>query len=188
MAITIGSNYVRSNTTLGIRPNNTEVASYLTNGMRSGSKMPAFVATGNGGWYYRDQLGGSNTNWTQIGWQVDQQNAGSYGFNTSQGRYYAPVTGRYFIYGSSYMYCNTNSTSCYMHFMFGVNGSRNFNNGREPYSIYGHGTPNNYVDGIVHSTNIQLSQGQYISFLTPWASSQSRVHGNHTLFCGCFLG
>ena len=189
MTIEIGSNYLQSNTNLDINPEGTTVVSYLTNGLRSGNnKVPAFMATGNGGWYYRNQLGGSDTEWANIGWQVSQQSPGSYGFNTSQGRYYAPISGRYYFYASSYFYCNTNSTNCYMHFMFGLNGNRAFNNGRQPYSIYAHGTPYNHSDGIVHSTNVYLAQGQYMSLKTPWASNNSRVHGNYTLFCGCFLG
>ena len=189
MTIIIGSNFIRSNTELRIQPAGTESARYLTNGIRfSNNRVPAFTASGNGGWRYRDQMGGSNSQWSNIQWQVSQQGAGSFGFNAGQGRYYAPVSGRYYFYASSYMYCDNNSTGCYMHFMFGVNGNRNFNNGREPYSIYGHGTPNNYVDGIVHSTNVSLTQGQYVSLQTPWASNSSRVHGNHTLFCGCFMG
>lgn len=190
MAITIGSNYIRSNTDLRIQPAGTEVAYYLTNGLRrSNNRVPAFNASGNGGWRYRDQLGGNdNDGWGNIQWQVSQQGAGGFGFQTGTGRYFAPVTGRYYFFASSYMYCDNNSTGCYMHFMFSVNGNKAFNNGRNPYSIYGHGTPYNHVDGIVHSTNVSLTQGQYVSIRSPWASNSSRVHGNHTLFCGCFLG
>lgn len=193
MAITIGSNYVRSNTDLQMRVNNgTTVAVYQTNGIRySNSRVPAFTASGQGGWYYSDQMGGDNAEWIDSNisgwtWQVSQQNAGSYGF--SGGRYYAPVTGRYYFYASTYMYCNTNSTNCYMHFLLAKNGSPSFNNGRTPYSIYGHGTQNNYVDGCVHSTEIDLTQGQYVNIECRGQRSNSRTHGNHTLFCGALMG
>lgn len=190
MAITIGSDYIASSTTLDMQPGGNTSASFRTDGIRnSNNKVPAFYASGSGGWYYRTQMGGNGTQWYGISgwtWTVNQQGAGAYGFD--DGRYYAPVTGRYYFYASSYFYCDDNATDCYIHFMFGRNGSRNFNNGREPYSIYAHGTANNHSDGIVHSTNVYLTEGQYFSIQTPWAGGESRAHGDHTLFCGCLMG
>ena len=91
MAITIGSNYIRSNTDLQMRVNNgTTVAVYQTNGIRySNSRVPAFTASGQGGWYYSGQMGGDNAEWIDSNisgwtWQVSQQNAGSYGFSGGQ--------------------------------------------------------------------------------------------------------
>ena len=194
MAITIGSNYIRSNTDLQMRVNNgTTVAIYNTNGTRySNSRVPAFYASGQGGWYYSGQMGGDNAEWIDSNisgwtWQVSQQNAGSYGF--SAGRYYAPISGRYYFYASTYMYCDTNSTACYMHFLFARNGGTGYNaTGRTPYSIYGHGTQNNYVDGVVQGTEMNLTQGQYCVIECRGQRNNSRTHGNHTYFAGCFLG
>ena len=67
-------------------------------------------------------------------------------------------------------------------------GSLSFNNGRSPYSIYGHGTPYNHIDGINHSTNMDLTQGQYATIQSPWNTGATRVYASHTLFCGVLVG
>jgi len=192
MAITIGSNYIAASSDLNMQPGGTTTAYYNTQAIRSGnSRTPAFNAAGTNGWRYRDQMGGNGAEWTggRIGgWAVQQQGAGSYGFNASQGRYYAPITGRYYFYAQTYMRCDNNATNCYIHFMFGVNGNRAYNNGRNPYNIYSHGTQNNYPDGINTSVSINLSAGQYISLIPPWASNNSRIYGAHTIFCGGLIG
>jgi hypothetical protein len=198
MALTIDGNYLASSDSLSLKPSGTLTNFFNASGQRnSNGKLPAFNASGIGGWYYASQMGGASAEWIDgtIGagtngqtwaWQVTQTGAGSYGFDG--GRYYAPVTGRYYFYTSTYMYCDTNSTNCYIHFMFGKNGDRSFNNGRPPYSIYGHGAHNNYIDGIVHSTEIDLNEGQYISILPTGQRQNSRTHGNHCLFAGCLMG
>ena len=72
--------------------------------------------------------------------------------------------------------------------MFGKNGATNFNNGRAPYSIFAHGNNYNHSDGIVHSTNVDLSQGQYMTIQCPWNTGTTRCLGAHTLFCGALIG
>ena len=189
MSINFTSDGINSNTNLAIRPNSVnDNLYYYANGSRYSARTPAFHAAGTSGWTYGGQIGGSNVEWgSALGWTNTQQGAGSYGFNNSQGRYYAPVTGRYYFYASTYFY-NDNNSYNYIHFMFGKNGSVSFNNGRSPYSIFAHGTPNNHVDGIVHSTNVDLSQGQYMTIQTPWNVGVTRAYGNYTLFCGALIG
>lgn len=191
MSITIGPDYVSSNSDLLIQPSGTTAVNFSTSGTRTSSKVPAFNCSGSGGWYYKAQMADANewieaniSGWT---WSVNQQGAGAYGFD--KGRYYAPVSGRYYFYASSYMYCDTNATSCYLHFQLAKNGTIGYSSvGRTPYNIYGHGTGNGYVDGIVTAAEMVLTQGQYVSIVTPGQRANSRTHGNHTLFCGCLMG
>lgn len=188
MAITITSDNIISSDLLNIRPNGVQYPLYYhANGTRYSSLTPAFTASGQGGWLYGGQIG-NGAEWGSIfSWNSIQQGAGSYGFNNSQGRFYAPVTGRYYFYASTYFYNDNNSYS-YIHFMFGKNGSISFNNGRSPYSIFGHGNNNNHADGVVHSTNVDLVQGQYMTIQTPWNVGTTRAYASHTLYCGALIG
>ena len=185
MAITIGPDYVASSSNLLMQPAGTTTAEYDTQAIRNGNgKTPAFNASGTAGWLYRSQIG-NDVEWaSSLAWAIQQQGAGSYGFDTSNGRYYAPITGRYYFYASTYFRCDTNTDNCYIHFMFGKNGARTYNNGRQPYNIYAHNTQNNYPDGINTSVCCNLSEGQYMVMKCPWASNNSRAYAAHTIFCG----
>lgn len=188
MAITITDQSIISNTDLNIRPNGAQSPlSYFTDGARFSNRSPAFTASGTNAWIYGGQIG-NGAEWGAIlGWTSVQQGAGSYGFNNSQGRFYAPVTGRYYFYTSTYMY-NDNNSYNYIHFMFGKNGSIAFNNGRSPYSIFAHGNSYNHADGVTHSTNVDLVQGQYMTIQSPWNTGATRIYGAHTIFCGALIG
>jgi len=189
MAITFTSSNIISDTDLRIRPGNVDYPLYYyTNGVRYTNRKPAFTAMGTVGWLYGNQIG-NGAQWGSVfGWTSSQTGAGSYGYNNSQGRYYAPVSGRYYFYTSTYHYNNNNSYE-YIHYMFGKNGTTAFNNGRNPYSIYGHGTSYNRADGMVHSTNVYLAQGQYMSIQSPWnVGGNQRVYAAHTVFSGCLVG
>lgn len=190
MSITIGSDYISGSTNLEFQPNGGgTVMNYLTNGIRQSTSVPAFTAAGTVAWTYRDQVGGSDVEWgSTLGWTSSQQGAGSYGFDNTNGRYYAPVTGRYYFTASTYAHCDTNTSNCYFHFMFALNGARNYNSGKNPYNIYMHGTNNNYPDGCMTTVSMQLSAGQYMCLKVPWASNNSRIYGNHTMFGGCLIG
>ena len=151
--------------------------------------QPAFNATGAGGWTYSTSFGSAG--WIELGstmgWSVTQQGAGSYGFSTSTGRYTAPVTGKYYFYGSVYYNDSSNSTANYIHFLFGVNGSPSWNVGGTPYNIYGHGEAREYSDGISVSGVISLSAGDYVSLRPYWAGSGGRMYCNYSLFCGYLI-
>jgi hypothetical protein len=153
------------------------------------STQPAFNANGTGTWYYSPSFSGPG--WCElnstIGWQVNQQGAGSYGFSTSTGRYTAPITGKYFFYASTHYYNDTNSTANYIHFLFGVNGSPSWNVGGTPYNIYAHGEKAYYPDGINVSAVISLSVGDYVSLRPYWAGTSGRMYGYYTLFCGYLM-
>ncbi len=151
--------------------------------------QPAFNASGTGGWTYRSSFGSAG--WLELGspmgWTISQQAAGSYGFNTSTGRYTAPVAGKYYFYGSMYYHNDDNSTSNYIHFLLGVNGSPSWNVGGTPYNIYGHGEKANHSDGISVSGIINLGVGDYVSLRPYWSGSSGRIYAYYTLFCGYLI-
>jgi len=187
MAITITGSNIISDGLMNIRPNSAQYPLYYyADGRRYSNLTPAFYASPTVGWIYGGQIGNGAEWGSVMGWTWTQQGAGSYGFN-SQGRFYAPVTGRYYFYASTYLY-NDNNSYNYIHFMFGKNGSISFNNGRSPYSMFAHGNSYNHGDGVVHSTNVDLSQGQYMTIQTPWNVGATRVYGAHTIFCGALIG
>jgi len=173
--------YAATGGSLGISGNLT-----VDNNVRIAAQ-PAFNASGTvGSWIYGTSFGGPG--WVEInstvGWAVNQQGAGSYGFSTSTGRYTAPVAGRYFFHASAYYYNDANSTANYIHFLFGVNGSPSWNVGDTPYNIYSHGEVAGYSDGINVSAVISLGVGDYVSLRPYWAGTQGRIIGSYTLFCG----
>jgi hypothetical protein len=192
MPITITGNQIISNVDLNIRPNGVQSPlSYLTNGARFSNRTPAFTAIGTvGAWRYRDNFGqGANPEINSVvGWTWTQQGAGSFGMN-SNGRYFAPVTGRYYFYFSTYAYNDNNATSSYMHLHFTKNSGYGWNNGRQPHNIYMHATPINHEDGIVVSCNMQLNQGEYCVVRPYWnTGNASRIFASYTMFAGALIG
>lgn len=153
------------------------------------STQPAFNAAGSGAWIYNSSFGGAG--WVEIGsamgWSVTQQGAGSYGFNTSTGRYTAPVAGKYYFYASTYYRNDSNSTANYIHYLLSANGNQSWNVGNTPYNIYGHGEVAYYSDGISVSGIINLSVGDYVSIRPYWSGSGGRMYGEYSLFCGYLI-
>lgn len=151
--------------------------------------QPAFYASGTAGDIYASTLGG--TGWrelqSQMGWTVTQQGAGSYGFNTSTGRYTAPVAGNYYFHSSTYYRISSNSTSGYIHYQLARNGNVTWNNSRTPYNIYGHGELANHSDGINVSAILNLGVGDYCSIIPYWGGTIGYLHSSYTLFCGYLI-
>lgn len=190
MAITLGPNSIVSNTDLDIRPNNIRSLYYFTTGQRISDRTPAFTAIGTvGDWRYRNQFTqGPNPEINNtVGWTWNQQGAGSFGMSTN-GRYTAPVTGRYYFYFSTYGYNDNNSTTGYAHWFFAKNSGYGWNNGRTPHNIFWHGTPYNYENGIVMSCNMQLNQGEYCVVKPYWNGNTTRILASHTMFAGALIG
>ena len=192
MAITITGDSINSNTDLNIQPGNSgNPLYYYTNGIRYSDRTPAFNAAGTTGWLYGNNVGGGNGNYemaSAFAWTWNQRGQGSYGMN-SNGRYYAPVSGRYYFYCSTYAYNDNNSTN-YVHFNFGKNNGFGWNNGRTPHTIYMHATPYNHNDGIVCHSTMYLSQGEFCSIKNPYwnSNNSSRMYSSYTLFCGALIG
>jgi hypothetical protein len=152
--------------------------------------QPAFHANGSGAWLYAASFGGGGA-WRELGspmgWGVTQQGAGSYGFNTSTGRYTAPVAGNYYFHSSTYYNIDSNSTSGYIHYQLARNGNVTWNNSRTPYNIYGHGELAQHSDGINMSAILNLGVGDYCSIIPYWGGTIGRLYGSYTLFCGYLI-
>ena len=199
-----------SNTNTGIYfPNTSSVnittaGGNLNNFVRSGSNLnhtqpnlPAFHASGNGGWYYGNSFGGCGR-WAEINnlqpgggwtWQIGAQQGGS---NLSpNGRFTAPVAGWYSFYSQTYKYNDTNNTQGYMHYNIGFNGSiaTDRTTGRVPHTLYGHVVSANHVPGIFASLEIFLNPGDYAIPQPYWGvGCTGRMHGDHSLWCGFLIG
>jgi hypothetical protein len=152
--------------------------------------IPAFTASGSGGWYYRYSSGwieliAANGWWT---WQVTAQKGGS---NFAPGgRFTAPVAGWYSFYSQSYMYNDTSNSGGYLHYNIGYNGSPSTDRstGRTPHTLYGHQVTNGYVPGINASLEIYLNAGDFSSPQPNMGGASSRLHGDHSLWCGYLIG
>jgi hypothetical protein len=158
--------------------------------MRS-SGQPSFFATGTvGSWLYASNFGGTGTReiGSAMGWAVSQTGAGSFGFNTSTGRYTAPVAGHYYFYAQAYYYNDNNSTSNYIHFLLGRNGSISWNEGYVPYNIYSYGAIANHTDGIHVHGLMFLNLGDYCSLLPSWGGTSGRFYSDYFLFTGHHVG
>lgn len=150
------------------------------------SNIPAFYASGNGGWYYGNSFGGANAwreiNWT---WNVTQQGGSNVGAN---GRFTAPVGGYYYFYVQSYYYSDSNNSNAYCHFNIGKNGSPTTLGGRTPHTMYAHGVNAHHCPGVNCSIQHYLNQGDYCVPMPYWGGNQGRIHGDHSLWCGYLIG
>ena len=187
MSIRFGSNYIQGSGNIDCRRSNNSTVVYTTYG-KSGDYPSFSAACTDSNWRYGGQLGGANqwraaSGWPYASWAVDQRGAGSYGFNTGNGRYYAPVTGYYMFGMRLYMGNTTNNSNGYTHVNFRRNGSLNFNSGRHGHSIYGYRTHNFYMNGATMENVISLSEGQYVE-PSPYVRSNLRLYCGHFQFYG----
>lgn len=124
------------------------------------------IAHGSGGYI------GVNLTEGNIG-QLNCYDVGS-DFDPSNGRFTAPVQGKYHIHGSVYCTKNTNTASDYAHFLVYVNGAQI----NQVYTIGGH-----QISGGDFSLNIGhvllLEQGDYVEWRLYGTGSNVRVYGDH---------
>jgi hypothetical protein len=145
-------------------------------------------AMGTGGWTYANNHGGYG--WREVGsgfgWDVYQR--GGSNFNTSNGRFTAPVSGFYHLTWQSYNYNDDNNTPNYIHLGFSRSGGLGAWSGRHPHGIWMHGTPANHAHGVGMQLDLYLSAGEYTNQYIFWAGGPSRLHGSHTVFAGYMIG
>lgn len=165
-----------------------------SNVMHTQPNMPAFHASGNGGWYYGNSFGGVNR-WTELNslqpgggwaWQVVQKGGSNC---SSNGRFTAPVAGWYSFYCQTYAYNDPNNSAGYTHFNIGYNGTiaTDRTTGRSPHTLYGHQVSANHVPGIMTTLEIYLNASDY-AIPQPYMAAQIRFHGDHSLWCGYLIG
>jgi hypothetical protein len=187
MAITLGPDYIEGSGNMDFnRSGNTVFRS--TNLGKTG-QYPSFTAANTDlNWRYGPELGNSwsaASGWTYAAdkWLVNQRGAGSYGFDTSNGRYYAPVSGYYMFGINKYFGNDTNNSSGYTHVNFRKNGNLNFNSGRHGHSIFGYVTTSFYVNGVTMENVIPMNAGDYVE-PSPWMTTHSRFYMGHFQFFG----
>jgi hypothetical protein len=151
---------------------------------------PSFYACGDGGWYYSNSFGGPNS-WRDLSgawtWSVSEQ--GGSNFNTSTGRFTAPVSGYYYFYSQAYHYNDNNEPPNYIHWNIGRNsGNSTGPSSRSPHTMYSHGVPSNHTPGIQCSIQFYMTAGDYACNRSYWAAAAGRIHGNHHLWCGFLIG
>lgn len=151
---------------------------------------PSFNAVGTTGWYYANTFGGGEQEivgnvW---GWSVNHQTGGS-NFNTTNGRYTAPVSGYYHFNTMWYLLNDANSAPHYVHLFFRKNGTRAWTqSGRSPYTINMHSTTSSYDDGASYAAIMNLNAGDYCSLAVVWHGYSSRIHAGHQFFNGHLIG
>ena len=197
MPITIGEsgNRISSNTDMSLSVNTSTVVENFYNGFAGGNaNQPAFQAAGTGGaWRYFV----ANT-WNEVGVTIPFgwtwfQRGNSGGGMSSNGRYFAPKSGYYYFHCDFYQYQDTNNTANYTHLVFGINSNVSWNNGRVPYTIYGHGNSQGVGAAHCHGPNISaimfLSEGQYCTpYFYKGNSGNTRIYTEHSFFCGHLIG
>lgn len=171
--------------------NGSDAMTIDSSGRTTFPRKPMFAAAGQPGWLYTNSFGGGvgekELNST-MNWNLAHQYGGS-NFNTSNGRFTAPVSGWYHFSTMYYFYNDNNSTSSYVHTFFRKNGSVNTTPGsRIPYNINMHGNTNSYDDGACYNSIQYLNSGQYVSLACRWHQNNSRIHAGHQIFSGQLIG
>jgi hypothetical protein len=173
-----------------ISVNGSDAMQIDSSGRTSFPQKPAFAAAGQPGWLYSNSYGGTGDRELNsiMNWNLAHQYGGS-NFNTSNGRYTAPVSGYYHFSTMWYLLNDSNGTNSYIHSFFRKNGSVNTTpSGRIPYNINMHGNSSNYDDGASYSSIQYLNAGQYVSLCVRWHSTNSRHHAGHQIFSGQLIG
>jgi hypothetical protein len=186
-----GSEQVQISTAAGNTNNFVKSGSNI---MHTQPNLPAFHASGNGGWYYANSFGGVNR-WTELNtlqpgggwaWQVTQKGGSNLSTN---GRFTAPVAGWYSFYFQTYAYNDTNNSAGYTQFNIGYNGSISTDRttGRVPHCMYGHQVSANHIPGIMTQLEIYLNASDY-AIPQPYMAASIRFHGDHSLWAGYLIG
>jgi hypothetical protein len=151
---------------------------------------PSFCVAGTTGWYYANTFGGGEQEiqgnvW---GWAFGYETGGS-NFNTTYGRFTAPVSGYYHFDTMWYLLNDANTAPHYVHLFFRKNNSRGWTpGGRSPYTINMHSTSSSYDDGASYAAIMQLNAGDYCSLAVVWHGYSSRMHSAHQFFNGYLIG
>jgi len=151
---------------------------------------PAFQAWGTSGWHYAPAYGGTGERelTTVPAWSTAYQ-AGGTNFDSTNGRFTAPVAGYYRFSTWWYLLNDANTPPNYIHPFFRKNNNRGWTaGGRSPYLMAMHQNVNSYDDGYSHSAVIDLAASDYVSLAIVWHGNSSRHHAGHQYFSGQLIG
>jgi hypothetical protein len=144
---------------------------------------PFFIASSNDGWR------SGPTGWnTVVHNQVVAGNSGGW-YNTSNGRFTAPVTGMYFFTAQHYVYSSA-SGAPYIHHTIGVNGNWNGAGNSSTsgsYTIFGQNM-GNYDQSTSTTTLLYLNAGDYVNDNVYVATATyNYMYGTYSFFQGVLL-
>jgi hypothetical protein len=173
----------------GVERMRINASGHKTTGTDNTTGSIAWNAVPVGGWTYANSFGGNG--WREIGggfggWDVQQR--GGSDFNTSNGRFTAPVSGFYHLTWQGYHYNDDNNTPNYQHMSFSRNGSVGDWTGRTPHGMWMHGTVANHAGGVNQSLDLYLNASEYTACMVAWNGGPSRIHGTHSHFSGYLIG
>lgn len=109
---------------------------------------------------------------------VTSSNIGSH-FNTSTARFTAPVAGVYYMTWSAYYQGSSGGTASYVHPSIFINGSNTWNNGQQPFIIYGHNI-DGLQNGLQHTWTFYLNAGDYVQPAAYFRSTNDTFYGNYS--------
>ena len=96
-------------------------------------------------------------------------------FNTSTGRFTAPIAGRYLIHGSIYCAKTSSNADDYMHFLPYVNGQQI----NQMYTMGGHKQAHPLDFSLNLSTILNLDTSDYVEWKIYTTSSYMRIYADH---------
>ena len=162
-----------------------------SDGAVSTPHQPGFFARGNTSQWllgatssWQILTGGiANSNGTSIGVNLTEGNQSHLNgydtgsdFNTSNGRFTAPVDGKYHIHGSIYCMQNTPGIAGdYIHFLVYVNGQQI----NEIYTIGGYGIAGAIDFSLNLSTVLYLEETDFVTWNVYTTSNNMRIYGDH---------
>jgi hypothetical protein len=163
--------------------NNSNTMTFNSSGRLLVPGTPVFTASGtNVEWEYKASAG-----WYTVTYNSILNNVGSC-MNTN-GRFTAPITGRYLFTFSAYSYMAAASIAEYMHPLFLVNASYTSRRGggSTAYRLRGHGYADAYKD-MEMTEILALQASDYVEAYIYHQSTTCAIYGVYKLFTGVFLG
>ena len=168
----------------------TGITMTLSDGIVTMPSQPGFFARGNtsqwlqgsNGW--NKLIGGiAHGNGAEIGVNLTEANKSALNgydsgsdFNITNGRFTAPVDGKYHIHGSVYCMKNGTNANDYMHFLPYVNGQQI----NEMYTIGGHGSAFASDFSLNISSILYLEASDYVEWKIYFAGGTNmRIYGDH---------
>ena len=164
--------------------------SVINGGAVTMSQQPGFLARGNTSQW----LQGYSSSWNTIVAGIANADGSTWGvnltegatghwngydaqsdFNTSNGRFTAPVDGKYHIHGNVYCAKVSSNANDYMHFLVYVNGQQI----NQMYTMGGHKHAYPHDFSLTISSILRLDANDYVEWKLYTTSTSVRIYGDH---------